>query len=263
MPPKKDYQAIAASKISRPSSSTRKPRFLVYSRNKKGKTTFCTTPGQGKVLIVDPEDGTEGMVSRDPHVWKIDAWGDFDDVYQFLKMGKHEYEWVAIDGLTKFSNMALRYVMNMAEERDLTRTPGMVHKQDYGKSGELMKGMLNNFHSLRDIGVIFTAQERIIESEGEDTDDEDFESASVLYVPDLPKGVRGAANSIVDVIGRLYTVKIEHPKTGNMVVQRRMWVESHEAYDTGYRSDFRLPPFIKGPTVPKICQLLREGKDAA
>ncbi|MGE3487467.1 MAG: AAA family ATPase [Nitrospira sp.] len=259
---KKDYAAIAASKIQRPSASGRKPRILVYSRNKKGKTTFCTSAGQEDTLIIDPEDGTEGMVRRDPHVWHIDEWSELDDAYQFLKLGKHQYKWVALDGLTRFSGMSLRFVRSLAEERDLTRTPGLVHQQDYGKAGELMKGMLNNFHSLRNMGVILTAQERVIETEGEDTEDEDFSSANVLYVPDLPKGVRSAANSIVDVIGRLYTVRIEHPKTGSMVVQRRLWLDPHEAYDTGYRSDYVLPPFVKGPTVPKLCSLLREGKVA-
>lgn len=257
----KDYAAIAKAKISRPSQSTRPPRFLVYSRNKKGKTTFCTTPGQGRVLVLDPEDGTEGMVKRDPDRWPIESWGDIDDAYRFLKSGKHEYIWAAVDGLTKFSNMAIRYVMSQEEERDLARKPGMVQKQDYGKAGELMKGMLNNFHSLP-MGIIFTAQERIIEvTDDPEADDDDAESASVIYVPDLPKGVRGAANSIVDVIGRLYTVKIDHPKDPNVkVVQRRLWIEPHVAFDTGYRSDYRLPPYLKGPTVPKLVQLLREGK---
>lgn len=256
----KDYAAIAASKITRPSQSTRPPRFLVYSRNKKGKTTFCTSPGQDNVLILDPEEGTEGMVKKDPHRWPIENWVDLDDSYQYLKSGKHSYQWVALDGLTKFSNMSLRYVMSQEEERDITRRPGMVQMKDYGKSGELMKGVLNNFHSLR-MGVIFTAQERVIEvTDDPEGDDEDAESSSVIYVPDLPKGVRGAANSIVDVIGRLYTVKLDHPKTGEKVIQRRMWVEPHIAFDTGYRSDYRLPPYIKGPTVPKLVQLLREGK---
>lgn len=257
----KDYQAIAASKITQPSKSTRKPRFLVYSRNKKGKTTFCTSPGLGKVLIIDPEDGTEGMVRKDPHVWHVDGWAGMDDPYQYLKQGKHDYQWVALDGLTKFSNMSLRFVMSQEEERDITRKPGMVQKQDYGKSGELMKGMLNNYHALN-MGVIFTAQERVIEvTDDPESDDGDAEATSVIYVPDLPKGVRGAANSIVDVIGRLYTVKLDHPQDpSRKVVQRRMWVEPHVAFDTGYRSDYVLPPFIKGPTVPKLVQLLREGK---
>lgn len=256
----KDYAAIAAAKIKRPSKSGRKPRILVYSRNKKGKTTFCTSAGQDDILIIDPEEGTEGMVKRDPHVWPVASWQDFDDVYQYLKLGRHDYKWVAVDGLTRLSNMALRFVMGLEEERDLTRTPGMVQQKDYGKAGELMKGMMWNFHSLP-IGVIFTAQERVIEvSDDSESDDEDAESASVMYVPDLPKGTRSAVNAIVDVIGRLYTVRIEHPKTHEKVIQRRLWLEPHEAYDTGYRSDFRLPPFVKGPSIPKLVQLLREGK---
>lgn len=257
----KDYAAIARSKIQRPAQSTRPPRVLVYGRNKKGKTTFGASAGQDKVLILDPEEGTEGMVKRNPHVWPISTWTDVDDAYNFLKSGKHSYTWVSVDGLTKFANMSLRYVMSQEEERDLTRKPGMVQKQDYGKSGELMKGMLNNFHSLR-MGVLFTAQERTIEVDDDpEADDEDAESVSVIYVPDLPRGVRSSVNQIVDVIGRIYTVKVPHPKNDELrVLQRRLWVEPHIAFDTGYRSDFRLPPFIKSPTIPKLVSLLREGK---
>lgn len=232
----------------------------MYARNKKGKTRFCTTPGQDNVLILDPEDGTEGMVKSNPHVWPIRQWDDIDDAYNFLKLGKHQYKWVAVDGLTRFSNMALRWVMHQAEERDLTRQPGMVQQRDYGKSGEKFKDMLWNFHSLP-MGVIYTAQERVIEvQDNPEDEDEDAEIASLMYVPDLPKGARSSVNSIVDVIGRLYTVRVEHPKTEQKLVQRRLWVEPHVAYDTGYRSDYRLPPYIKGPTIPKLLQLLKEGK---
>lgn len=255
----KDYKAIAAQRITRPSQSKRKPRILVYARNKKGKTRFCATAPD--VLILDPEDGTEGMTQMDPNRWKIENWQGFDDAYQYLKAGDHPYKWVAVDGLTRFSNMSLRFVMGLEEERDLTRKPGMVQKQDYGKSGELLKGMLWNFHSLN-MGVIYTAQERMMEVEEDaDAEDGDAEAASVMYVPDLPKGARSAVNSIVDVIGRMYTVRVEHPKDPELkLVQRRLWLDPHVAYDTGYRSDFRLPPYLKGPTVPKLIQLLREGK---
>lgn len=256
----KDYNAIAKAKISQPSKSARKPRILVYSRNKKGKTRFCTSAGQGNVLILDPEEGTEGMVKSDPHVWKISSWQEFDDAYQFLKHGKHEYKWAAVDGLSRFSNMALRFVMGMEEERDLTRTPGMVQQRDYGKAGELLKGMMWNFHTLN-TGVIYTAQERMMEMvEDAEADDDDAEPTSVMYVPDLPKGARSAVNSIVDVIGRLYTVRLDHPNGSGKVIQRRLWLSPHIAYDTGYRSDYVLPDYLKGPTVPKLVQLLREGK---
>lgn len=255
---RKDYKAIAAAKIRRPSqvASERRPAFLIYARNKKGKTRFCTTPGQGKVLIIDPEHGTDLSQQRDPDVWHIESWEDMDDIYKFLRTVDHGYEWVALDGLTRMANMALRFVMAQAEEQDLSRKPGMVNQRDYGKSGELMKSMLYNFHNLP-VGVIYTAQERQVEgSFGEE--DEDVEDSSVQYVPDLPKGVRGTVNGLVDVIGRLYTVKIE--KEGKQIIQRRLWLEPNVAYDTGYRSDYVLPAYLKVPTVPKLVQLINEGK---
>ncbi len=255
----KDYDAIAAAKIRRPSQMGRKPRFLVYGRNKKGKTRFASTAPD--VLILDPEEGTVGLTQSDPNTWPINNWQEFDDAYQYLKRGNHSFRWVCVDGLTRFSNMSLRFVMGLEEERDLTRKPGMVQKQDYGKSGELLKGMLWNFHTL-DMGIIYTAQERAMEVEEDpDAEDGDAEATSMMYVPDLPKGARSAVNSIVDVIGRIYTVRLDHPKIEDKkVIQRRLWLAPHVAYDTGYRSDFVLPDYLKGPTVPKLTQLIREGR---
>jgi hypothetical protein len=200
-------------------------------------------------------------------VWPVETWQEFNDVYHYLKTGKHPYKWVAVDGLTKFSNMSLRFVMGMAEERDLERKPGLVQKQDYGKAGELLKGMMHNFHSLDKMGVVFTSQERIMEVGDDGEEDEDSESAQVIYVPDLPKGVRSSVTSLVDVTGRMYTVKVakrvrrggEIVKTDEMIVQRRLWLDPVVQYDTGYRSDFTLPPHIKNPTVPRLVELMMTG----
>ena len=272
----KDYAAIAAAKIHKPGTRSRKPRVLIYSRNKKGKTRFCTTAPN--VLILDPETGTEEERKSAPDVWPIDSWDDLNDAYQFIKTGGKSpltgeaYRWVAIDGATRISNMSLRWVMHQEEERNLERRPGQVGKQDYGKSGEMFKGMLHNFHSLGHIGVIITAQERMIEIEDPGESDEDAEAVAAMFVPDLPKGVRGACNSIVDVIGRLYTVRGTFPKqfrkrgTEEYItkevdgIHRRLWIGPHASYDTGYRSDFNLPDFISEPSVPRLVRTMREGK---
>ena len=261
----KDYAAIAAKKMHRPASRTRMPRFLIYSRNKKGKTTFSISAGPEKTLVLDPEQGTDEMKTKNPHVWPIEKWEDMDEAYQFLRhVNKcmmpdcpnkgHEFEWVSVDGLTKMNNMALKYVMKVAEERSLDRIPGMVQQRDYGKSGELMKDMLVNFHNLPH-GIIFTAQERQVEA-FDSEEDEEYEDNSAWYVPDLPKGVRGSANAIVDVIGRLYVIKTDDdpPKK-----QRRLWLGESAMYDTGYRSDFVLPDTIPNPTIPKLVHLMRTG----
>ena len=254
----KDYAAIAAKHITRPSAlQDRKPSILIYARNKKGKTRFGTTAGKGKVLMVDPEHGTDLMTERDPDTWHIGAWDEMDDIYKFLRTVDHPYEYVCLDGLTRISNMALRFVMSQAEEHDLNRRPGMVQQKDYGKAGELMKGMLYNFHNLP-IGKIYTAQERQIDGTNFDSDDDDSEDATVQYVPDLPKGVRAAVNGIVDVIGRLYTVKAEVGE--ETVLRRRLWLEPSVMYDTGYRSDYALPQYLSNPTVPRLVKLINEGK---
>jgi hypothetical protein len=259
--PKKDYQAIAAKKIQKPSQQTRLPKLHIYGGHKKGKTTFCMSAGIDKVLILDPERGTDPFVKKDPDVWHITEWPEVDEFYQYVRGGNHKYEWVALDGLTKLSAMALRYVMKVAEERNLDRQPGMVDRRDYGKAGELMRQTLTNFHNLP-YGVIYSSHERMIEIEQEEDEDEDAEGAAAMFVPDLPKGVRGMVNTLVDVIGRIYVVNVE--VKGVAKKQRRLWIGESVKYDTGYRSDYApLPDMVKVPTVPKLVRLIQTGSTRA
>lgn len=255
----KDYRAIAAKKIQRPANIKRLPKFHIYARNKKGKTTFGLSAGVDKTLVLDPEHGTDLMKTKNPHVWHAEVWEDVDEFYNFVRLGDHQYEWIVVDGLTRLSNMALKYTMKLQEERSIDRIPGQVQQRDYGKAGEVMKTMLTNFQNLP-YGVIFTSQERMQESMDSE-EDEDIAGEAAEFVPDLPKGVRGYVNSVVDVIGRLYVVKVDDPNNpGKTKAQRRMWVGESLKYDTGYRSDFVLPDMIKIPTIPKMVQLMESGK---
>lgn len=261
---KKDYAAIAASKIQKPSGQKRMPQILIYSRNKKGKSTFCSTAPD--VLMIDPENGTDHLKKADPSVWKVARWEDFDEIDRYLRGNKHPFKWVCVDGITRIHNMALRFVMQQQEERDLDRIPGFVQLKDYGKANELLKGMMLNFQALG-VGVIYTAQERMQAVENMSEEDEEAEEMDVMYVPDVSKGARSAILAMVDVIGRLYTVRIV--KTVKLrgggtkdkeVVQRRLWIGVHPKYDTGYRSDHPLPDYIEDPTVPRLVQFLNNGK---
>lgn len=265
----KDYMKIAKRRITQPSKQQSYRRFLFYARNKKGKTTMALSGGAERTLVLDPEHGTDTLKTSDPYVWHIEKWEDLNEAYQFLRQGPtspadlgvgpetEPFKYVVPDGVTRMNNMALRYVMHQAELKDLDRRPGMVDRRDYNKSGELMKQMLLNFHSLP-MNVIYTAQERAVSPE---TTSEDEES-STFYVPDLPQGVRGSINSIVEVIGRLYTARVNVKLQGGGTaerIQRRLWLEVHESYDTGYRSEFVLPEMLKNPTIPKLEALMLSG----
>lgn len=279
----KDYTSIARARITNPNKVSRMPRFFIYARNKKGKTRFCTTAPN--VLILDPEDGTREETKVNPDVWPVHTWEDIHDAAGFLKSRSNKspitgqpYKWCAWDGTTRICGISLNFIRNQEQQRDLSRKPTDVKIQDYGKSNKMIEAALHEFHALRDIGLIFTAQERMIEiANMEDYDeDEDATPAGYMYVPDLPKGARGAFNGIVDLIGRIYVVRgddlttikrFRDKATGNIIekevptrIQRRLWVAPHEMYDTGYRSGFELPDFMKNPTVPTLVRAMREGK---
>jgi hypothetical protein len=256
------------------------PRYLVYGRNKKGKTRFCATaPG---VLICDPEDGTVEEKKIDPDVWHITQWTDLDEVYHAIKGGfkspktGESYKWVALDGMTRMLNMAVDFVMSQALERDITKKPSQVDNRHlYGRANQLIQGMLHNFHSLRNVGLVFTAQERVVEIENmEDLgEDVDASPSSFMYVPDLSPGARSPLNQVVDVIGRIYVVRGDFElkrrvrvdgqikvRTAHTTTQRRLFVGPHEMYDTGYRSDHTLPDFLKEPTIASLTRALHQGK---
>jgi hypothetical protein len=175
-------------------------------------------------------------------------------------------------------SMAIDFVSAQQAERDLTRKPNQVDQRTYGQANRMIESMLHNFHSLRNVGLVFTAQERVVEIENmEDMgDDDDATPASFMYVPDLTKGARAPLNQVVDVIGRIYVVRGEFElkrkikrdgkivtKTVQTTTQRRLFVGPHEMYDTGVRTGFELPDFIKEPTVASVVRAMREGKVTA
>ncbi len=256
----KNYESIAKNKIRKPRQ--RPLSFLIYARNKKGKTHFCTTAPN--VLILDPEEGTDGLVTSGPDVYPIEHWTDLNEAYQFLKYSKHSYEYVAFDGMSRFANMALRFAKagsKAAGDARMDAAPAQSRIQDYGAAGELMKGMLYNFHSL-DIGKIYTAQERSILAEEIDAD-EDAPTPGKdehIFVPDLPAGTKSAVNAIVDVIGRAYTIRKDHPQDlSKKVTSYRLWLAPTHNYDTGFRSEYRLPDYVINPSVDKLTTLIRTG----
>src|SRR3546814_15217432 len=88
-----------------------------------------------------------------------------------------------------------------------------------------------------------------------------------MFVPDVSKGARSAINAMLDVIGRLYTVRVTTTVTlrsggtnDKEVVQRRLWLGVHPRYDTGYRSAYELPDFLSDPTVPLLVAPLPIGR---
>src|SRR3546814_18847859 len=92
------------------------------------------------------------------------------------------------------------------------------------------------------VGVIYTAQERMQAVENTAEEDEEAEESDIMFVPDVSKGARSAINAMVDVIGRLYTVRVTKTvklRSGGTkdkeVVQRRLWLGVHQIGRASWR----------------------------
>lgn len=271
----KDYMAIARKKVTRPADSTglEGRKILVYGRNKKGKSTFSLSGGIENTLILDPEKGTDMMRKSNPYRWPITSWKDTQEFWGAARTGelspfslgmgkeKKPFSIYAVDGTTKLHTYAMNFVRKQAEDKDIDRQPGLTTQRDYGRAGELLKQLMTNFDSLP-YTVVYSAQERMFTPKGGEEDGEE-DDASSLRVPDLPQGVRGYLNSLVDVIGRIYVVKVKVKRGGKIVEvnQRRLWIGTHSSYDTGFRSEFELPDMVKQPTIPKLLQLMIAGEE--
>lgn len=250
-----DISELAAKFIHTAGESEQHHRILVYGRNKVGKTSFCASAGN--VLIIDPEGGAEAS-AHGHDVWTITQWTDIEDVRKFLRTSEAQskYGWVAFDGLTRIQAMALSFAMKQSEERELDRIPGLVQQRDYGKAGELVKGLLWQLQALP-YNVIYTAQERMEEA---GSFDDESDGGPVRRVPDLPKGARSAVNSIVDVIGRIYIARTEKDD-GKVVRQRRLYIGPHTDLDTGCRSVGKVPKSIANPTVDKLLNTINNATE--
>lgn len=268
----KDYIAEMKKVAVRAADIPMYPKLLIYARKKQGKTTFGLSAGVENTLVIDPEKGAGYRRRSNPHIIPVSKWTDMQMVYGALRTGRvspaalglgkstDPYTWVLVDGLTRINNFALKFVMKREEERNLDRQPGFVQQRDYGKSGELMKEMLGQFHNLK-LGIVYTAQERNkVVNGGYDDDDDDAEDAEVIIVPEIPDAVRSSVNSLVDVIGRLYVVRTEIK--GELKAVRRLRIGPHERYDTGFRSEYSLPNIVKNPSIPKLVKLMAEGEAA-
>lgn len=244
---------LAKKRIVKGGTTTRNPQILVYGRNKVGKTTFAATAPN--VLIIDPEHGAE-QSAPGVDLWPVSDWAQVVEAQQYVLSNECTYDWVCFDGLTRIHAMALQQVMGGRANKDLAKAPSLVQQRDYGAAGELVKGFLWQLAGAKP-GVIYTAQERLEESGDYD---EQLLDSTYRQAVDLPKGVRFAANSIVDVIGHL-EIKRKPVQKGGEVIGHRMIRElrvgPHPSLDTGYRSTAKIKSALPNPTIPALLEHLK------
>lgn len=239
-------------------------KLLIYGRGKTGKTTFAASSGL-KTLIIDFNEQGTISVKRTPNifVYRVQYWQDLDWIYWYLKAGKHDYKVVVLDTVTSMASICMKFALGDEASRDASRDPLVPDKRSWGKVGQLMQLRIIDFRNLP-LHTVFTAHERITESEDEDT-----ETTITEVVPSLSPAPRESLIGAVHVIGRLYTrdVEAKDPKTKKMVKkpERRMLIGPHPKYVSGVRLDrtakIQPPRVVRNPNLKYFIDVILPAVD--
>lgn len=238
------------SRIGKPSRKVASYCLCIYARTGMGKTTLLgTMDGRGLVLDTSQyEGGTEVLFDQRDHVdvVSIYKWEDFNRIYQSLRKGELDYDWVAIDTVSGATKICWKKVLEEREE--IVSQKHHKRPKDYGDVGTLMGILFSEFRSLP-VPVIFLAQE----SSREDDEDEDL----TIIGPDLtPMSLKELAPH-PRLMGRLFVTRLENGKW-----ERRLRVGVHAGYYAKARTvtGRRLPAIIRRPNLAQIIAWM-EGED--
>jgi len=250
-----EVAARVADKILLASELPSRHTALIYGRPKTGKTRLAASAPD--VLLIDVNEKGTSSTKKDinPSVYPVEYWQEINDVYWFLKEGKHSFKSVAIDGVTALQNLCLNFVLGEMQALDASRDPDMPSRQAWGKVGKLMRTQITNYRNLP-MNVVFTALTRAA-FQGDD-DDED---ADRQIGPACSPSVAGHLEAAVEVIGYLYKrevfVKIKNQDKRKKVRRTRLIVEGTEKYLVGDRTG-ALGDHVDAPDLGKIFAKMDE-----
>lgn len=126
----------------------RRCKALIFAPPGAGKTVFLGTanddPRTYPMLLLDYEGGTSSLVGREIDTVKIRSWQDFNDVYDFLLRGTHNYQSVGIDSVSETHIFALLAQLSMRERK----IADLLEQGDYGVVLVQMRKLLRKYRDL-------------------------------------------------------------------------------------------------------------------
>ena len=226
--------------------------WVIYGKNGTGKTTLLSTVDN--VLILAAEDGTLSLRGKAKNARKIlvDTWDKLESIYWLLRNGNYVADggieikarggsfvvkYLAIDTITKLSEVCMRNVVLGDKESDKSRDLIKRTLRDWGDMTDKMKYWLQQFEELP-LQRVYLFQET---ANSEDVDSEEFS-----IFPAVSKSLRTYVMSEADIIARTY---ISRGETG---VQYRLSAAPNPMYVTKDRTSVINKGAIISPNLTKI-----------
>lgn len=231
--------------------------MITYGRSGTGKTTFAASFPKPALLLNIKEDGTDSISDmKGVDIIRIATWDEFEQVYWFLKTGRHQYKTVIMDVVTQLQDLAINKIKGDKTEDDV------LSQRLWGQVSNLMKKGLIDYRDLindHKIGAInFICHDRVNESEDSGGGQLDPEVG-----PRLMPSVSSYLCGSVKVIGYTFIkeVKSKDPtkKSKETNVEYRMRLGPNPYYITKVRRPKTgiTPDSIFNPTYDKIIEIMK------
>lgn len=220
--------------------------LCIYGRGGVGKTSLLgTMPGRGLIIDVPQIEG--GTFVLEAHAERIDvvpveSWDAINAIYWFLAKGEHDYQWVAIDSITAFQELAKRKTIS---DRALDiMDPHTMTLQEYGKVGRLLGEMVYKFRTLKQ-HTIWIAQERKFGG--------DNEGERGIIGPDV---LPSALSMLMPSMLMMARLSVEFTMMGT--AERHLRLGASESYYTKCRSKsgIEVPHVIRNPHLGKLLKFI-------
>jgi hypothetical protein len=241
-------KARVEGKIHKASEFDPNQNILLYGYPDAGKTRLAASAPKPLIIDVD-EQGTDS-VRRDinPDVYRINFWGEMNDIYWYLKSGDHPYKTVSVDSLSGLQTLCMNFVLGDEASRDASRDPDMPTRQIYGKVAQLMRTQITNFRNLP-MNTVFTALARTRDT-GEGDEDEVMITGPNLS-PAIASHVTAAVGTIGYLMKREVVIKNKAKNTVRKEVRRRLLVGPQERYITKDRNGL-FGDYVDAPNLTEM-----------
>lgn len=229
---------------------------LFYGRSGTGKTTVASSFPMPAVLLDIREKGSDSVSNvRGLKVGQVTDWEQIEEMYWYLKDGKHDFKTVIIDQLTQLQELAIKKVMKDAGKE----TGDQVTKQNFGAVSTMMKEWILNYRDLIDdgINVVFLAHDRRVGGDDESGEDQIDPSVGAALMP----SVASYLNGTVKIIGNTFIRESYSIQNKRKVrsVEFCMRIGPHAFYTTKTRSPVGIasPDVIVDPNHDKLVRVMK------
>lgn len=222
-------------------------KALFFAPAGAGKTVLMGTAELDErtspMLLLDFEGGTESLAGLDVDIAEIKTWEDYNEAYELLSSGDHNYKSVGIDSISETHKWALLTIVN--KKGPTRKEPDLIEQGDYGVATTQMRRMLRHFRDLP-MHVFFVAHAKEIEIPREGR----------VRVPDLAGQMAEEVSGLVSVQG--YLAQFE--EDGKL--HRTLLLHSFPRYRIKARTPWEVvvPEELIDPTVTQVLDALQYGE---